>query len=145
MKIVLTGSLGHISKRLAKLLVTKGHSVKVVTRKPDKQQDIEAIGAKAAIGSMEDVAFLTATFQSADIVYLMEPPFNFVDSKMAPETHMLNIAHNYVQAVQQAGITKVIHLSSVGGHIRLQGQRQVNRVWLLSWSMRISLIYTGSN
>ena len=66
MKIVITGSLGHVSKPLVGMLVQEGHSVKVNSRNIAKQNDIEALGANAAIGSIEDVAFLTNTFKPRD-------------------------------------------------------------------------------
>lgn len=63
MKIVITGSLGHIIKPLASMLVQEGHSVTVISSNVTKQRNIEApLGANAAIGSIEDVAFLTNTF-----------------------------------------------------------------------------------
>lgn len=49
MKIIITGSLGHISKPLAIGLVKQGHSVTVISSNADKQKDIEAISAIAAI------------------------------------------------------------------------------------------------
>jgi uncharacterized protein YbjT (DUF2867 family) len=116
MKIVVTGSLGHISKPLTEALIQNGHSVTVISSKADKQKDIEALGAKAAIGSIFDVDFLTATFTGADIVYLMEPPFNFFDHNIDMNAYWIEIANNYKQAVQQSGVTKVIHLSSIGAH-----------------------------
>jgi uncharacterized protein YbjT (DUF2867 family) len=116
MNIILTGSLGHISRPLAENLIAKGHSVTVISSKTEKQKDIQALGAKAAIGSLEDVEFLTATFAGADIVYLMEPPFNFLDQKINMENYWLNMAKNYKQAVQHAGVTRLIHLSSIGAH-----------------------------
>jgi uncharacterized protein YbjT (DUF2867 family) len=69
MKIVVTGSLGNISKPLTLELIQKGHEVTVVTSKANKQKDIEALGAKAAIGTIEDINFLTATFKGVDAVY----------------------------------------------------------------------------
>lgn len=116
MKIIITGSLGHISKPLTKELVEKGHSVTVISSKPEKEKDIEALGAKAAIGSLEDVPFLTKTFTGADIVYLMEPPVHFLNPTADPEKQWGGIAERYVQAIQQSGIKKVIHLSSIGAH-----------------------------
>ena len=76
MKIILTGSLGHISKPLAVELIQKGHSVTVISSNPHKQKEIETLGATAAIGSIEDVAFLSATFNDGDAVYCMVPPAN---------------------------------------------------------------------
>ena len=74
MKIIVTGSLGHISKPLTQELVQKGHSVTVISSSPQKQKEIEALHAKAAIGTAEDIDFLTTTFTGADAVYCMVPP-----------------------------------------------------------------------
>ena len=58
MKITITGSLGNISKPLAIELVLKGHQVMVISSKAERQKEIEAIGAKAAIVSIQDAGFL---------------------------------------------------------------------------------------
>ncbi|QOR75562.1 MAG: NmrA family NAD(P)-binding protein [Thermoflavifilum sp.] len=116
MKIVVTGSLGYISKPLTQALVKNGHAVTVISRKAEKQKDIESVGAKPAIGSIQDVGFLTSTFSQSDIVYLMSPPVNFFDQNVDIEKYWTNIAHAYVQAVQHSGVTQVIHLSSIGAH-----------------------------
>jgi uncharacterized protein YbjT (DUF2867 family) len=116
MKIVVTGSLGHISKPLAKALIQKGHSITVISSKSAKQKDIEALGAKAAIGTIEDVAFLEKAFSGADIVYLMEPPFDFFDQNLNVVEHHTKIANNFRQAILLSGVTKMIHLSSIGAH-----------------------------
>lgn len=77
MKIVITGSLGHISKPLAEQLLKKGHPVTVISSKPEKKNEIESLGATAAIGSIEDISFLSRTFTAADAVYTMLPPYPF--------------------------------------------------------------------
>ena len=113
MKIILTGSLGNISKPLAIELVQKGHSVTVISSKPDKQPEIEALGATAAIGSVDDVVFLTAVLTGADAAYLMVPPsFAEPDSR----AYHQRIGHCYAQAIQQSGIGRVVQLSSWGAH-----------------------------
>ena len=50
MKLVVTGSLGNISKPLTRILVEKGHDVTVISKDAEKVGQIEAVGAKAAIG-----------------------------------------------------------------------------------------------
>lgn len=114
MKIVLTGSLGHISKPLTKELVQKGHKVIVISSNPERKKDLEALGAKAAIGSLEDTAFLTSAFTGADAVYCMVPP-NFNEPDQVAYYH--RIGGNYVQAVQQAAVKRVVDLSSIGAHL----------------------------
>jgi len=117
MKIIITGSLGHISKPLTKELVQKGHTVTVISSKHEKQKDIEALGATAAIGSLEDVKFLTATFTGADAVYTMIPPANFFDHNLDLMVYYRSIGNNYVQAIGQSGVKRVVHLSSIGAHL----------------------------
>jgi len=118
MNITLSGSLGNISKPLAIELVQKGHDVTVISHSPDRQKDIEAIGAKAAIGSMEDVAFLTSAFTGADIVYVMETLGRaaFMDPNVDMIAAVSKIGDNYRQAIPLSGVKRVVHLSSVGAH-----------------------------
>jgi uncharacterized protein YbjT (DUF2867 family) len=116
MKIIVTGSLGHISKPLTQELVQKGHVVTVISSNPDKQKDIEALGATAAIGSVEDVDFLTATFTGADAAYCMEPPAGFFDKDFDLMASITRQGNNYAQAIQQSGVKRVVHLSSIGAH-----------------------------
>ncbi|QHW01308.1 NAD(P)H-binding protein [Spirosoma endbachense] len=117
MKIIVTGSLGHISKPLTEELVQKGHAVTVISSKPEKQKDIDALGAKAAIGSLEDVDFLTTTFTGADAVYTMVPPANYFDHTLDLTAYYRRIGTNYAQAIGQSGLKRVVNLSSVGAHL----------------------------
>lgn len=108
MKIIITGSLGNISKPLTEKLVQKGHSVTVISHNPDRQKDIEAMEATAAIGSIEDVDFLTRAFTGADAVYCMIP-FNFKDPNLI--AWFKKISNNYARSIQKAGIKRAIALS----------------------------------
>jgi uncharacterized protein YbjT (DUF2867 family) len=117
MKIAVTGSLGNISKPLVIELVQKGHQVTVISSKAEKQKVIEAIGAKAAIGLLEDVDFLTATFTGADVVYCMVPPVDFFDPNYETMVSYPKIGNNYAQAIRQSGVKSVVHLSSTGAHL----------------------------
>jgi uncharacterized protein YbjT (DUF2867 family) len=118
MNIILTGSLGHISKPLTKILIEKGQSVTVISSKSERQKDIEALGAKAAIGTMQDVEFLTKAFTGADIVYLMEAfgAHRFFDQNFNYLDAIDKVANNYKQAVEQSSVKRVVHLSSIGAH-----------------------------
>lgn len=119
MQIVLTGSLGRIGKPLTQSLVKNGHSVTVITSKTERKKEIEALGAKAAIGSMQDVDFLTTTFKGADVVYLMitwDAIGNIFDKEIDFPTEFLNVTDKYKQAIEQSGVKKVVQLSSIGAH-----------------------------
>jgi uncharacterized protein YbjT (DUF2867 family) len=114
MKYIVTGSLGHISKPLAEKLIAEGHSATVISSKPDKTPQIEALGATAAIGSVEDVGFLIKTFTGADAVYTMVPP-----TSDAPDWKgfIHQIGKNYAEAIKASGVKKVVNLSSIGAHM----------------------------
>jgi uncharacterized protein YbjT (DUF2867 family) len=120
MNIVLTGSLGNIGRPLTRELVQKGHAVTVISSNPNRQKDIEGLGAKAAIGIMQDPAFLSATFKGADIVYLMETMEavgDMFDKGVDFIESITQIGRNYKQTVAGSGVKKVIHLSSIGAHM----------------------------
>lgn len=120
MKIVITGSLGNISKPLAIELIQKGHQVTVISSRPERQKDIENLGAKAAIGTVQDVDFLTATFKGADIVYLMgmfEAAGSVFDKDVDFIAAFLWIGNNYKRAIQQSGVKKIVYLSAAGAHL----------------------------
>ncbi|QJD80720.1 NAD(P)H-binding protein [Spirosoma rhododendri] len=117
MNIVITGSLGHISKPLTQQLVQNEHSVTVISSSADRQTDIEAIGAAAAIGSVQDADFLTKTFAGADLVYCMTPPAYFHDPTIEPLPFYRNTATAYAQAIRQAGVKRAIYLSSFGADL----------------------------
>jgi uncharacterized protein YbjT (DUF2867 family) len=116
MKIIITGSLGHISKPLARELVQQGHEVTVISSSAEKKGTIEELGATAAIGSVEDVSFLAATFAGADAVYCMEPPPSFSNKDLDIMEHTRKQGENYAQAILKAGVKRVVHLSSIGAH-----------------------------
>ncbi len=118
MKIVITGSLGHISKPLTATLVKNNHEVTVISSNGERKVAIEDIGAIAAIGSMHDADFLTKTFTGADIVYCMESLGHefFFDQKLDYRKAFTDIGNSYKQAIERSGVKKVVHLSSVGGH-----------------------------
>lgn len=119
MNIVLTGSIGNIGKPLTKELVEKGHSVTVISSDEERIAAIEALGAKAAIGNMFDADFLTETFRSADIVYLMETmeaAGDMFDKSIDFIGKISEIGHHYKTAVERSGVKKIVHLSSIGAH-----------------------------
>jgi uncharacterized protein YbjT (DUF2867 family) len=118
MKITITGSLGHISKPLVQELVQKGHTVTVVSSSPERQKDIEALGAIAAIGTVDDVTFLTSAFTVADAVYTMIPPsqHGFADPNFDMLARWTQITNNLAEAVKNSGVKRVVHLSSIGAH-----------------------------
>lgn len=120
MNIIITGSLGNIGKPLTNDLVQKGHAVTVISSNPERKKEIEALGAKAAIGRMQDADFLSTTFKGADIVYLMETMEavgDLFDTSVDFIGDITQIGKNYKQAIERSGVRRIIHLSSIGAHL----------------------------
>ncbi|GAB2679226.1 NmrA family NAD(P)-binding protein [Flavihumibacter cheonanensis] len=114
MNYVLTGGAGHITKPLALQLLKAGHQVTIIGRAEANLQELSAAGAKTAIGSVEDSAFLSKSFTGADAVYLMIPPiWNPANWKEA----IGQVGKNYATALQAAGVKYAVLLSSIGAHM----------------------------
>lgn len=115
MRIIVTGTLGNIGKPLTQALIKKGNEVIGINHIIENQGEIEALGATAAIGSVEAVDFLAATFAGADVVYTMVPPNYFAEPDI--REYYRKIGNNYAQAIRQSGVKRVINLSSYGAHL----------------------------
>lgn len=114
LNITVTGSLGNIGRPLTQKLLAAGHRVTVVSSQASKKEAITALGATPAIGSITDVDFLSNAFTGADAVFIMIPP-NFAATDYGAYTAASG--NNYLQAVRNAGVRKVVLLSSIGAHL----------------------------
>jgi uncharacterized protein YbjT (DUF2867 family) len=114
MKYVITGGAGHISKPLAEKLLSKGYDVTIISRSEKNIAELISKGARPAIGSVEDVRFLTKTFSGADAVYTMVPP-NMHATEW--KNWIEQIGKNYAQAIKASGVKHVVNLSSIGAHL----------------------------
>lgn len=113
MKYVITGGAGHISKPLVEHLLAAGQEVTVIGRSAENLKSLTDKGAKAAIGSVDDAAFVQQAFAGADAVYTMVPPnFGAQDWK----GYIAQVGHNYAEAIKANGIRHVVNLSSIGAH-----------------------------
>jgi uncharacterized protein YbjT (DUF2867 family) len=114
MKITITGSLGNVGKPLTKQLVAAGHQVTVISHSNDRRADIEALGAKAAIGSIKDAAFLTKAFTGADAVYVMTPPIA-VPNNIVEAT--IDTGKAMATAIKNAQVPRAVMQSSMGADV----------------------------
>jgi len=114
MKFTIIGGAGNISKIIVDNLLLGGQQVTTVARNPKHVEELVAKGAKAAIGSVEDVKFLTKAFAGADVVYTMVPP-NFAATDWLG--WISQQGKNYAEAIKANGVKYVVNLSSVGAHL----------------------------
>lgn len=110
----ITGATGHIGHRITELLLEHGEQVRVIGRTAEKLRPWVKKGAKAFPGTLEDASFLARAFQGADAVFAMIPP-----NTQAPDfrAYQNRVGTAIAEAVTTAGVTYVVNLSSVGGHL----------------------------
>src|SRR5260221_5573637 len=132
MNYVITGSLGNISKPVVQKLKASGHSVTVITSNPGKAKDIEALGATAAVGSVEDRNFLKKAFAGAQAAYLMIPPNMAVTGSWLDFQKRIII--NYIEALKTNGIKNVVFLSSIGAHLG-KGSGPIDGLSVAEWHL----------
>lgn len=113
-KYVITGSVGHISRPVVEGLVKAGKTVDVITSSNERVKEIEKLGAKAMVGSVEDASFVTGAFKNADVVYTMIPPIWQTSNWRASQDE---VARNYANAIRENGVKYVVNLSSIGAHV----------------------------
>lgn len=138
MKIVLLGSRGNIANPLSKLLVSKGADVTVITRSQKNVDAIESDGAKAAVGSVDDVEFLTKTFDKATSVFIQIPANLF--EKNALKT-MIAQCNKVCDAVLKAGVKHVVYLSGIGSDIPEVGFHSENELILKNKLAGLDSVY----
>ena len=113
-RYIITGSLGHISKPIVEGLLKAGKEVSVITSNSERVKEIEDLGAKALVGSINDAGFVTEAFKGAEVVYTMIPPIWQTENWKASQ---LAIAKIYADALTANKIQYVVNLSSVGAHL----------------------------
>ena len=114
MKIIVSGSLGNIGKPLTTKLVAAGHDVTVISSNADRKTAIENLGAKAAVGSVSDAAFLLETLKDADAIFAMTPP-NLGGANVIANTAAAG--KSFAKAIEEAKVKRVVMLSSIGAHL----------------------------
>lgn len=112
MNIVL-GATGQVGSMLAMNLLEKGQPVRAVVRNEDKAYELKKKGAEIIVADYLDKEALKKAFQGGESAFLLTPenPFseNYLDD-------MRLIIGNYQEGIQDAGIKRVVGLSSMGAH-----------------------------
>jgi uncharacterized protein YbjT (DUF2867 family) len=122
MRVLVAGSTGFVGRQLCPSLLTAGHEVVALTRRP---QDYRGVGEPAG-GDVADPASLTAAMQSCAAAYYLvhqlgERNFARVDA---------NAARAFGQAAAQANVDRIVYLGGLGNSVddlseHLRSRREV--------------------
>lgn len=112
---IITGATGNTGAEITEALLAAGKKVTVIGRSADKLAGFVSKGAVAAVGSLEDEAFLTKVFTGATAVYAMIPPKWDLTSDW--RTYQNVVGRAIANAIEKSGVQKVVVLSSNGAQL----------------------------
>ncbi len=108
---VVTGATGHTGSAVAKHLLRKGEKVRMIGRGAERLRALAAEGGEPSDADLTDAAALSKAFRGAKAVYLMLPP-NLAGHD--GRAFHKRVADAIAAAVERAGVTYAVHLSSIG-------------------------------
>lgn len=111
---VITGATGNTGQAITESLLKAGKKTIVVGRDANKLKHLTDLGGIAAIGDLEDVEFLTKTFEHATAIYAMIPPKWDVQNW---REYQNSVGKSIATAIEKNHVKKVIVLSSNGAHL----------------------------
>jgi uncharacterized protein YbjT (DUF2867 family) len=109
--ITVMGATGNTGRAIAEKLLAKGEKVRAIVRNKEKAKDLAAKGAELVAGNVTDAKFLASAFKGADAVYTLLPP-NAASPDFGKYQDEIGVAT--AQAIAEAGVKKVVLLSSIG-------------------------------
>ncbi len=111
MKVVVIGITGRLGKRIARELVTRGHDVLGVNRRPERVPVVlgDLLGSpklETRVGDTADYAGILDCLRGADVVVLATAP-----TREHPEEYPGH-SRNVIEAAKAAGVRRLIALSN---------------------------------
>lgn len=112
--LVIAGVTGHVGSVVAKELLAKGQTIKVIVRAAEKGAAWSKRGAELAVGSLDNQAFLTGALKGASGLFALVPT-DFA----APDFYAAQrkTADAIVGAVRASAVPHVVLLSSNGADL----------------------------
>jgi len=124
MKVFITGGSGFIGGHVVRKLIARGDNVYALARSERSVEAVEALGARAVRGDLQDVAALRAGMQGCDVVFHIAAWYKLGANdpgKMAA----INVGGtlNVLRTAREVGVPKIVYTSSIAvfgdthGHI----------------------------
>lgn len=108
---VVTGATGNTGSIVARNLLSKNQKVRVIGRNATRLQSLASEGAEPFVCDLTDAEALARAFVGATAVYLMVPPDI---ANQDPRAYQSRVMAAGVKALEQAGVNRVVFLSSIG-------------------------------
>jgi dihydroflavonol-4-reductase len=123
MKVFLTGGTGFIGKPVLKKLVARGDEVWALARSDSSAATVEAMGAHAVRGDLDDVDVLRTAMTGCDMAFHVAGWYKLGGNDPA-RMYGTNVrgARNVLQTAFEVGVSRIIHTSSVAVNGDTHGQ-----------------------
>lgn len=112
--IAITGATGQTGSKIANILLDKKQKIRVIGRSEEKLLHLKNRGAEIAVGSQEDVSFMTKAFTGCNSVYFLIPPKMDTFDVRSYYNQLGDIG---VEAIKKSNVKTVIFLSSIGAEL----------------------------
>jgi uncharacterized protein YbjT (DUF2867 family) len=113
MDILVAGGHGKVALRLLKLLADAGHTARGLIRKPEQAADLQAVGAIAVIGDLENDESLAGYVKGADAV-VFAAGAGPGSGPARKRTVDLGGAIKLADAAIETGVRRYVMVSSIG-------------------------------
>lgn len=110
---VVTGATGHVGSNLVRALLSRGRKIRAVVQSPTPI--LEEMGVQTVLGDVLDVSSLQSAFEGAGTVFHLAAVIPLTVGKNAAAMEQINVQgpRNVVAACRQAGVERLVHVSSI--------------------------------
>ena len=114
MSVLVTGASGFVGSAVARKLVMRGESVRVLVRKSSDRRNLEGLEAEVVEGDLRDPASLARALEGCASLYHVAADYRLWTRKPG-ELYQNNVegSKNIVLAACEAGVRRIVYTSSV--------------------------------
>ena len=109
--ILLTGATGYVGGRLLPLLLSKGHSVRCLTRRAASRANLRGDNVEVAVGSALDIDSLNAALAGVETAYYLIHSMG--DNEDFEQTDR-RAAENFAKACSEQNVKRIVYLGGLG-------------------------------
>jgi nucleoside-diphosphate-sugar epimerase len=116
-RVLVTGATGFTGGHLARALLARGQSVRVLVRDATKALDLGIRGADLLVGDLQDAQTRRLAVDGVDIVYNIAALYR--EAGLPSATYRAvnaTAAGALIESAAEAGVKRVVHCSTVGVH-----------------------------
>lgn len=114
MKALVTGATGFVGSAVARLLLARGESVRVLTRADSDRRNIAELPVETAIGDLREPSSLEAALAGCDALFHVAADYRlWVPDPDAIYAVNVEGTRNLLRCAAKAGVTRMVYTSSV--------------------------------